>query len=101
MASSEALDLLYWAMHAVTYQRIAMTIKTSSKVGIFVDCCLFACCPGGCRGDIEQVVTRWRRPAASEVALDMPHWEIPSVLPGRIAVAIKMANDGGAFVCHQ
>ncbi len=34
MASSEALDLLYWAMHAVLYQRIAMAIRTASKVGV-------------------------------------------------------------------
>ncbi len=100
VASSEALDLLYWAMHVVTYRRIAMAIKKSTKVGLFVDCYVFACCPGSCRGVIEQVVTRWRRPVASEVALDMPHWVTPSVLPGCIAVAIKMANDGGAFVCH-
>jgi hypothetical protein len=47
VASSEALDLLHWAMHAVTYQRIAMAIKTATLLGVFVDCCLFACCPGG------------------------------------------------------
>ncbi len=43
MASSEALDLLHWAMHAVTYRRIAMAIKTATFLGVFVDCCLFAC----------------------------------------------------------
>jgi hypothetical protein len=42
VASSEALDLHYRAMRAVTYRRIAMAIKKSSKVGLFVDCCLFA-----------------------------------------------------------
>jgi hypothetical protein len=46
-ASSEALDLLLWAMHMVTYLRIAMAIKTATFLGVFVDCCLFACCPGG------------------------------------------------------
>ncbi len=46
VASSKALGLLHWAMCAVTYRRIAMAIKTASFVGIFVDCCLFACCPG-------------------------------------------------------
>jgi hypothetical protein len=56
VASSEALDLLHWAMRAVTYQHIAMAIKTASFVGVFVDCCLFACCPGGCWGNMEQVV---------------------------------------------
>jgi hypothetical protein len=51
VASSEALDLLHWAMHMVMYQRIAMAIKTATFLGIFVDCCLFACCPGGHWGD--------------------------------------------------
>jgi hypothetical protein len=82
VASCEALDLLHWVMHAVMYRRIAMAIKTARKVGVFVDCCLFACCPGSCRGNMEQVVTQWRCPVASEVALDMLHQAMPSVLPG-------------------
>jgi hypothetical protein len=49
--SSKALDLLHRAMHAVTYRRIAMAIKTATILGVFVDCCLFACCPGGRWGD--------------------------------------------------
>jgi hypothetical protein len=53
VASSEALDLLHWAMCTVTYQRIAMAIKTASFVGVFVDYCLFACCPDGRWGDTE------------------------------------------------
>jgi hypothetical protein len=51
VASSKTLDLLHWAMHAVMYRRIAMAIKTATFLGVFVDCCLFACCPGGCWGD--------------------------------------------------
>jgi hypothetical protein len=47
VASSEALDLLHRVMHAVTYWSIAMAIKTAIFLGVFVDCCLFACCPGG------------------------------------------------------
>jgi hypothetical protein len=47
VASSEVLDLLHWAMGAVTYRRIAMAIKMAIFLGVFVDCCLFACCPGG------------------------------------------------------
>jgi hypothetical protein len=35
VASSEALDLLHQAMHAVTYRQIAMAIKMDSKVGVF------------------------------------------------------------------
>ncbi len=30
VASSKALDLLHWGMHAVTYQCIAMAIETAS-----------------------------------------------------------------------
>jgi hypothetical protein len=51
VASSEALDLLHWGMHAVTYRRIAMAIKMATFLGVFVDCCLFAYCPGGRWGD--------------------------------------------------
>jgi hypothetical protein len=47
VASSQALDLFHWAMRAVTYRRIAMAIKTATFLGVFVDCCLFACCPCG------------------------------------------------------
>ncbi len=68
MASSEALDLLHQAMHVVEYRRIAMAIKTASFVGVFVDCYLFACCPGGRSGDTERAVARWRRQVASGVA---------------------------------
>ncbi len=92
VASSEALDLLHWVICAVTYRRIAMAIKTACFLGVFVDCCLFACCPGGRWGNMEQVVARCRRPVASGVALDMPHWGMPSVLLQRSAMAIKMAG---------
>jgi hypothetical protein len=57
VASSEALNLFHWAMHAVMYRRIAMAIKMASFLGVFVDCYLFACCPGGRWGNTEQVVT--------------------------------------------
>jgi hypothetical protein len=53
----------------------------------------FACCPGSRRGNTEQVVTRWQHPVASKVALDMPHWAMPSVLPWHTAMAIEMANN--------
>ncbi len=73
VASSKALHLLHWAMRAVTYRRIAMAIKMASCVGVFVDCCLFACCPGGHWGNTEPVVAQCRRPVASVGALDMLH----------------------------
>ncbi len=96
MASSKALDLLHQAIRAVLYRRIAMAIKMASFVGVFVDCCLFACCPGGRWGDTEQVVAQCRRPVASRVALDMLHWAMRFVLHRRTAMAIEMANNGGS-----
>ena len=91
-ASSEALDLLHRAMCMVTYRSITMAIKTACFLGVFVDCCLYACCPGNCWGDTEQVVARCRRPVASGVAVDMPHWAMPSVLLRHTAKAIEMAG---------
>jgi hypothetical protein len=52
VASSEALDLLHQAMHVVMYRRIAMAIKMTTFLGVFIDCCLSACCPGGCWGNM-------------------------------------------------
>jgi hypothetical protein len=106
VASCEALDLLHQAMCVVTYRPIAMAIKMATYLGVFVDCCLFACCPGGRWGNTERVVARCWHPADSGVALDMPHWAMPSVLLRRTAVAIKTAGGQGAFVrhcqfCHQ
>jgi hypothetical protein len=101
VASNRALNLLHWAMCAITYRRIAMAIKTASFLGVFVDCCLFACCPGGRWGNMERVVARCRRSVASGVALDMPHWAMPSVLLRHTAMAIELAGGQGAFVYHQ
>jgi hypothetical protein len=53
VASSEDLDLLHWAMCAVTYRRIAMAIKMDSFAGEFVDCYLYACCPDSHWGNTE------------------------------------------------
>jgi hypothetical protein len=57
VASSEVLDLLHWAMREVTYRCIAMAIKMAIFEGVFVDCSLYACCPGSRWGNTEQVVT--------------------------------------------
>jgi hypothetical protein len=35
VASSEALDVLYWAMHPASYRRIRMAIETAHEVGAF------------------------------------------------------------------
>jgi hypothetical protein len=97
--SNKALNLLYWAMCAVSYRCITMAIKTATFFGVFFGCCLFASCLGGRWGNTERVVTRCRHPVASGVALDMPHWAM-SVLLQRTAVAIETAGGRGAFVHH-
>jgi hypothetical protein len=97
VASSEALDLLHQAMRTVTYRRNTMAIEMAIFAGVFVDCCLYVCCPGGRWGDTEQVVAQCRRPVASGVALDMPHRVMPSVLLWCIRKAFKMGHDRGAF----
>jgi hypothetical protein len=101
VASNKALSLLHRAMCAVTYHCIAMAIKMASFLGVFVDCCLFACCPGGRWGNTEQVVAQCRRLVFTGVALDMLHQAMPSVLLRRTAMAIEMASGRGAFVRHR
>jgi hypothetical protein len=92
VAFSKALDLLHWAMRAVLYRHTAAAINMATFLGIFVDCCLFACCSGGCWGDTEQVVARWWRPVASEVARDMPHWGYRLYCSGASARPLKRAT---------
>jgi hypothetical protein len=66
-------------------------MNMATFLGVFVDCCLFACCPGGRWGNTEQIVAQWRLPGASSVALDLLHWVMPHLLLQRIRMAIKMA----------
>ena len=101
VASGVALNMPHRAMSAVSYRRMTMAIKTASFAGVFVDCCFFACCPGGRWGDTERVLARCRHPVASGVALIMPHWVMPSELLRRTAMAIKTAGGRGAFVRHR
>ena len=98
VASSEALDLLHWAMCVVSYRRIAMAIKMARKVGVFIHPCVVDCCIGIHGSDTERVVARWRRPVASNMALDIIHWAMPHELLQCLRMAIEMACDGGAFV---
>jgi hypothetical protein len=87
-------------MRMVLYRRTAAAIKMASFLGVFVDCYLFACCPGGRWGNTERVVARWRHPVASGVALDMLHWAMRFVLHQQTAMAIKMANGSGTCSYH-
>jgi hypothetical protein len=84
----------------VTYRRIAMAIKTASKVDAFFTLLMCLLCPGSRWGNMEQVVIL-RHPEASSVAMDMLHWLIQAVLHPRIHMAIKMAREGATFVPHH
>jgi hypothetical protein len=65
-------------MRAELYWCTATAMNMAIFLGVFVDCCLFACCPGGHWGNTERVVARWRLPAgASSVALDLLHPAMP------------------------
>jgi hypothetical protein len=83
------------------YRRVAMAINLATFLESFVDCCLFACCPGGRWGNTEQVVAQCWRPVASRIALDMPHWAMPSILLWRIHKAFTTGRNRGAFVHHR
>jgi hypothetical protein len=80
VATSEALDLLYLAMHVVLYRCTAAAIKMASIVGAFLDCCCVSCCPGSRQGNMEQVVAQWWHLKATGVALDMVHQGIQAAL---------------------
>ncbi len=56
VASSKALDLLHQAMRAVLYWFTATAMNMATFLGVYVHCCLFACCPGGRWGNTEGVV---------------------------------------------
>ncbi len=101
MASSKALDLLHWVMHAVLYWRTTAAMNMATFLGVFVDCYLFACCPGGRWGNMEQVVARWWILGASSVALDLLHRAMPCSLLQHVRMAIEMACNGGTSVCHR
>ncbi len=47
------------------------------------------------------MLAQWQCPVASEVAMDMLHQVMCLALQQHIAMAIKMAHDGGSFVCHR
>ena len=98
VASSEALDLLRWAMRVVSYHRIAMAIKTARKVGVFIHCCVVDCRPGIRGNETKQVVAQWWRPVASNMALDILHWAVPHESLQCLRMAIEMACNGGAFI---
>jgi hypothetical protein len=75
--------------------------QNSQHSGKILDWCFVCCRPGDHRGDTDQAVAQWRCSMASGVALVMLHWEICSVFLQCIRVAIKIARNGGTFVCRR
>jgi hypothetical protein len=75
-----------------------MAIEMASKGGGHVAHRCVHCVPGGRWGDTERVVARWRSLVAFMKALDLLNLEMRLVFHRRIAMSIKMAHDGGAFV---
>ncbi len=98
-ASSEALDLLHWAMHGVLYRCITMAIKTARKVGVFIHPCVVDCFPDIRGSNTEQIVARWWCPLAFDMALDFLYLATPHELLQCLRMAITMACNGGTFVC--
>ena len=88
-------NLLHWAMHAVSYCRIAMAIKMASKVGTFFIVVLLIVALAAARA-IQ--IAQWRRPVASGEALVMLNQVMRSVLLQCVRVAIKTACDVDTFV---
>jgi hypothetical protein len=86
-------------MHAVSYRRIAMAIKTANAVGVFIHRCVVDCRPGLRGSDTERVVARWWHPVASNVALDILNRVMPHELLQCLRMAIEMTCNGGEFVC--
>ena len=68
--------------------------QNGQQSGHILHRCFVFCCPGGRRGDTEQVVARWRRLVAFMKALDFLHWAMHAILHHRTSMAtIKMASD--------
>ncbi len=67
--------------------------------GYILYCCFVDCPPGGRWDNTERVVAQWRNLVASGEALLMLQWAMCSVLCN--AMAIKMARDGGTFICRR
>ena len=51
-------------------------------------------------GNTGQTHGQWRHLMASRIPLDLPAWAMCSIPYHLIRMAIKMAHNGGACVCH-
>jgi hypothetical protein len=98
VASIESLNLLYQAMHAVAYRRIAMAIRMASKVGVFFIVVVLYVTPAATKAIHSRYLPNSKYPVASTMALNLLHWAMHLALPPCIRRAIEMASKGGAFV---
>ena len=71
--------------------------QNGQKSGYMFHNCWVDCCPGGCLGNMEQVVAQWRRPVASGEALVMLHQVMCSVLHRRTAMVIELFATAAYF----
>jgi len=46
-------------------------------------------------GDTGRILTQWRRPVTSRIALDLPYWVMRSAPYRHIRMAIEMAREAG------
>ena len=53
---------------------------------------------GVSRDNTGRILAQWRCPVASRVALDLPHWAMPSAPYRLIRMAIEMTSEAAAFV---
>jgi hypothetical protein len=81
VASVESLNLLYQAMHAVFYRRIAMAIGMASKVGVFFIVVVLYVTPAAAGAIHSGYLPNGKYPVASTKALNLLHWAMQSALP--------------------
>ena len=75
--------------------------QNGQQSGHILHLCFVCCRPGGRRGNTEPAVAQWRRPVASSEALVMLHQAMLHVPLQCLRTAIKMACNGGAFICRR
>jgi hypothetical protein len=66
--------------------------RNGHQSGYILHCCFVCCRPDSHQGDTERVVPRWRRPVASDVALDMLHRAMLHVLLQRLHMIIDIRS---------
>ena len=75
---------------------------TSFRRAVFTATILFVCAkidvPGGCQGGMVQILAQWRHQVASNVAMDMLHQAMCTVLHSQTFMAIEMASGDGVFL---